>query len=92
MKEGDEGWLDFKVIKENTDVRLVLSHCGLLEHLEERGELITASEITLLPGMTDKGRFGFAIRMNAFCFHCTRLPPFDSIPFCYIQYNTILNN
>lgn len=37
MKEGDEGWLDFKVIKENTDVRLVLSHCGLLEHLEERG-------------------------------------------------------
>jgi len=37
MKEGDEGWLDFKAIKENTDVRLVLSHFGLLEHLEERG-------------------------------------------------------
>jgi len=37
MKEGDEGWLDFKVIKENTDVCLVLSNFGLLEHLEERG-------------------------------------------------------
>lgn len=37
MKEGDEGWLDFKAIKEKMDVRLVLSRLGLLEHLEERG-------------------------------------------------------
>lgn len=37
MKEGDEGWLDFKAIKEKSDARVVLSHFGLLEHLEERG-------------------------------------------------------
>lgn len=37
MKEGDEGWLDFKAIKEKADARAVLSHFGLLEHLEERG-------------------------------------------------------
>ena len=37
MKEGDEGWLDFKAIKEKSDARAVLSHFGLLEHLEERG-------------------------------------------------------
>ena len=37
MKEGDEGWLDFKAIKERADARAVLSHFGLLEHLEERG-------------------------------------------------------
>lgn len=36
MKEGDEGWLDFKAIKEKADARAVLSHFGLLEHLEER--------------------------------------------------------
>ena len=37
MKEGDEGWLDFKAIKEKSDTRAVLSHFGLLEHLVERG-------------------------------------------------------
>lgn len=37
MKEGDEGWLDFKAIKEKADVRAVLSEFGLLEHLEQRG-------------------------------------------------------
>ena len=37
MKEGDEGWLDFKAIKEKSDARAVLSQCELLEHLEERG-------------------------------------------------------
>lgn len=37
MKESDEGWVDFKAIKESVDVRRVLSHFGLLEHLEARG-------------------------------------------------------
>ena len=41
MKEGDEGWLDFKAIKERADTRAVLSHFGLLEHLEERGAELT---------------------------------------------------
>lgn len=41
MKEGDEGWLDFKAIKEKSDVRAVLSHFGLLEHLEEREAKLT---------------------------------------------------
>ena len=41
MKEGDEGWLDFKAIKEKADARAVLSHFGLLEHLEERGAELT---------------------------------------------------
>lgn len=41
MKEGDEGWLDFKAIKEKSDARAVLSHFGLLEHLEERGAELT---------------------------------------------------
>jgi hypothetical protein len=41
MKEGDEGWLDFKAIKERADARAVLSHFGLLEHLEERGAELT---------------------------------------------------
>jgi hypothetical protein len=37
IKDNDEGWLDFKAIKEKADARAVLSHFGLLEHLEERG-------------------------------------------------------
>ncbi len=37
MKEGDSGWLDFKAIKEMANVRMILSHLGLLAHLEERG-------------------------------------------------------
>lgn len=41
MKEGDEGWLDFKAIKEKADARAVLSQFGLLEHLEERGAELT---------------------------------------------------
>lgn len=37
-KDDGEYDLNFKEIKEQADVRKVLSHCGLLEHLEARGD------------------------------------------------------
>ncbi|MEI2770794.1 MAG: CHC2 zinc finger domain-containing protein [Candidatus Competibacter sp.] len=70
MKEGDEGWLDFKAIKEKTDVRLVLSHFGLLEHLEERG----AEFIGWCPFGDEHGKkdsFSINVEKKTFqCFAC----------------------
>ncbi len=70
MKEGDEGWLDFKVIKEKTDVRLVLSNCGLLEHLEERG----AERVGWCPFGDEHGKkdsFSMNVEKKTFqCFAC----------------------
>ena len=70
MKEGDEGWLDFKAIKESTDARKVLSHFGLLEHLEERGaELVGWCPFGEEHGKKDS--FSVNVEKKAFqCFAC----------------------
>lgn len=70
MKEGDEGWLDFKAIKEKADVRAVLSEFGLLEHLEERGaELVGWCPFGDEHGKKDS--FSFNAEKKTFqCFSC----------------------
>lgn len=70
MKEGDEGWLDFKAIKEKADVRAVLSEFGLLEHLEERGaELVGWCPFGDEHGKKDS--FSFNAEKKTFqCFAC----------------------
>lgn len=70
MKEGDEGWLDFKAIKEKMDVRLVLSRLGLLEHLEER----SAELVGWCPFGDEHGKqdsFSINVEKKTFqCFAC----------------------
>ena len=70
MKEGDEGWLDFKAIKEKADVRAVLSEFGLLEHLEARGaELVGWCPFGDEHGKKDS--FSFNVEKKTFqCFAC----------------------
>lgn len=70
MKEGDEGWLDFKAIKERADVRAVLSEFGLLEHMEERGaELVGWCPFGDEHGKKDS--FSFNAEKKTFqCFAC----------------------
>lgn len=70
MKEGDEGWLDFKAIKEKADVRAVLSEFGLLEHLEAHGaELVGWCPFGDEHGKKDS--FSFNAEKKTFqCFAC----------------------
>lgn len=69
MMSGDE-WLDFKVIKNSADAHKVLSHFGLLEHLEERGaELVGWCPFGEEHGKKDS--FSVNIEKKAFqCFAC----------------------
>jgi hypothetical protein len=63
-------WLDFKEIKARTDVRPVLEHFGILEHLEERGpELVGWCPFGKEHGKADS--FAFNTEKRSFqCFAC----------------------
>jgi hypothetical protein len=63
-------WLDFKEIKARADVRSVLEHFGILEHLEERGaELVGWCPFGKEHGKADS--FAFNVEKRSFqCFAC----------------------
>jgi hypothetical protein len=63
-------WIDFKEIKARTDVRPVLEHFGILEHLEERGpELVGWCPFGKEHGKADS--FAFNVEKRSFqCFAC----------------------
>jgi DNA primase len=66
MSDGDE-WLDFKEIKARLDARAVLSHLGLLEHLEERG----AEWVGWCPFGDEHGKKdSFAVNIEKKTFQC----------------------
>lgn len=71
MKEGDDGWLDFRMIKEQADVCFVLSEFALLSHLEERG-----AELVGWCPFGEHGRkdsFYFNVEKKTFqCFSCKK--------------------
>lgn len=68
-KNGDD-WVEFKAVKESLDVRVVLSHFGLLEHLEARGaELVGWCPLGEEHGKKDS--FSMNIEKKNFqCFAC----------------------
>lgn len=71
MQEGDDGWLDFKAIKESADVRFVLSEFALLQHLEERGAELVGCCPFGQHGKQDS--FAFNIEKKTFqCFSCKK--------------------
>lgn len=63
-------WIDFKQIKARADVRPVLEHFGILEHLEERGaELVGWCPFGKEHGKADS--FAFNTEKRSFqCFAC----------------------
>lgn len=66
MSDGDD-WLDFKEIKARLDARAVLSHLGLLEHLEERG----AEWVGWCPFGDEHGKKdSFAVNVEKKTFQC----------------------
>lgn len=66
MGNGDD-WLDFKEIKARLDARAVLSHLGLLEHLEERG----AEWVGWCPFGDEHGKKdSFAVNIEKKTFQC----------------------
>lgn len=66
MSNGDD-WLDFKEIKARLDARAVLSHLGLLEHLEERG----AEWVGWCPFGDEHGKKdSFAVNIEKKTFQC----------------------
>jgi hypothetical protein len=70
-RESDKSdWLDFKDIKARADVRPVLEHFGILEHLEERGaELVGWCPFGKEHGKADS--FAFNVEKRSFqCFAC----------------------
>jgi hypothetical protein len=70
-RESDKSdWLDFKAIKAKTEVKPVLEHFGILEHLEERGpELVGWCPFGKEHGKADS--FAFNVEKRSFqCFAC----------------------
>lgn len=70
MSEENQDWLDFKSIKARVQVRPVLEHFGILEHLEERGaELVGWCPLGREHGKADS--FAFNVEKRSFqCFAC----------------------
>lgn len=69
-KPTQEAWLDFQKIKDGADVERVLSHYGVLEHLERRGaELVGWCPLGEEHGKSDS--FAFNTTKKSFqCFAC----------------------
>lgn len=63
-------WLDFQIIKDAADVERVLDHCGVIEHLERRGdELVGWCPLGEEHGKADS--FAFNVAKKSFqCFAC----------------------
>lgn len=71
MQEGDDGWLDFRSIKENADVHFVLSEFALLQHLEEKGAELVGCCPFGQHGKKDS--FSFNVEKKTFqCFSCKK--------------------
>lgn len=71
MDREDRGdWIDFKSIKARAEVRPILEHFGVLEHLEERGaELVGWCPFGKEHGKADS--FSFNVEKRSFqCFAC----------------------
>lgn len=66
----NDEWLDFKAIKAQAEVRPVLQHFGILEHLEQRGaELVGWCPLGREHGKADS--FAFNTEKRSFqCFAC----------------------
>jgi hypothetical protein len=70
-RESDKSdWIDFKEVKARVEVRPVLEHFGILEHLEERGpELVGWCPFGKEHGKADS--FAFNVEKRSFqCFAC----------------------
>jgi CHC2 zinc finger len=70
MTEEVAKWIDFQSIKDAADVERVLDHCGILEHLERRGdELVGWCPLGDEHGKADS--FAFNVAKKSFqCFAC----------------------